>query len=111
MVLQKYANKLTRVKNLSKKNYDNDAITEKKSNSKELWKFVNSVIPSKRSVSPPPTRIKVDNTEIANPDEIAEHFNSYFVEIGYLIAKSVSTTENPDFKCFLKNPVSQTIKL
>ena len=73
--------------------------------------FINSVIPSKRSVSSPPTKIKVDNTEIANPDEIAELFNNYFVEIGHLIAKSVSTTETPDFKSFLKNPVSQTIVL
>ena len=108
---KKYANKLTRVKNLSKKNYYNDAIREKKNNPKELWKFINSVIPSKRSVSSPPTKIKVDNTEIANPDEIAELFNNYFVEIGHLIAKSVSTTETPDFKSFLKNPVSQTIVL
>ena len=52
-----------------------------------------------------------DNTEIANPDEIAELFNNYFVEIGHLIAKNVSTTETSDFKSFLKNPVSQTIVL
>ena len=54
---KKYANKLTRVKNLSKKNYYNDAIREKKNNAKELWKFINSAIPSKRSVSSPPTKI------------------------------------------------------
>ena len=54
---KKYANKLTRVKNLSKKKYYNDAIREKKNNPKELWKFVNSVIPSKHSASPPPTKI------------------------------------------------------
>ena len=77
----------------------------------ELWKFINSFISSKRSVSSPPTKIKVDNTAIANLDEIAELFNNYFVEIGHLIAKSVSTTETPDFKSFLKNPVSQTIVL
>ena len=84
---------------------------EKKNNPKELRKFNNSVISSKRSVSSPPAKIKVDNIEIANPNEIEELFNNYFAEIGHLIAKSVSTTETPDFKSFLKNPVSQTIVL
>ena len=51
---KKYADKLTRVKNLTKKIYYNEAINDKKNNPKELWRFINSVIPSKRS-SPFPT--------------------------------------------------------
>ena len=49
---------------------------------------------------PSPTKIKVDNTEIVNSDEIIEQFNNYFVEIGHLIAQGVSSTDKPDFKSF-----------
>ena len=109
---KKYANKLNRVKNSPKKKKKLlQRCNYRKKKPKDLWKFINLVIPSERSVSPPPTKIKVDNTQIANPDEIAEPFNNYFVEIGHLIVKSVSTTENPEFKSFLKSPVSQTIVL
>ena len=55
--------------------------------------------------------MKVDNAEIVNLDEISEHFNNYFVEIGHSIAKSANAYENPDFKSFLKSSVSQTIVL
>ena len=107
---KKYANKLTRVKNLAKKLYYNEAINDKKNNPKELWRFINSVIPSKR-FSPSSTATKVDNAENVNPDEISEHFNNYFVETGLSIAKSASANENPDFKSFLKSSVSQIIVL
>ena len=97
---KKYTHKLTRVKNFSKKRYYNDAIREKKNNPQKLSKFVNSVISSKRSVSSSPA--KINNIAIANLDEIAEHFNNYFVEIGHLITKSISTTKNLDFNNFFE---------
>jgi len=39
--------------------YYNEAISQRKSNPKELWKFIKSVIPNKRtSTTPPPTIMK-----------------------------------------------------
>ena len=101
---KKYAIKPTRVKNLAKKINYNEAINNKKNKPKELWRFVNSVIPSKRSSSPPPPPqlIKVDKAKIVNPDEIFEHFKNYFVKIGHSIAKSASAYENSDFQSFFK---------
>jgi len=46
---KEYANKLTRVKNFSKKMYYNITISEQKNNPKKLWKFINSMLPSKCS--------------------------------------------------------------
>ena len=109
---KKYANKLTRVKNLAKKLHYFESIKDKKNNPKELWKVINSAIPSKRSSFLPITKIKVGNSEVDERDEITEHFNNYFVEIGHLIAaKSDSSSEKTDFKFFLKNSVSETIVL
>ena len=108
---KKYANKLTRVKILAKKLHYFESIKDKKNNPKELWKVINSAIPSKCSSFLPITKMKVGNTEVDERDEITEHFNNYFVEIGHLIAKSVSFSEKTDFKSFLKNSVSETIVL
>ena len=91
---KKYANKLTRVKIYQKKKiYYYATIKEKRNNPKELWKFIKSVIPSKHSPFLPLTKIKVGNTEIVIPDKITEQLNNYFVKIGHLIAKSVSTSK------------------
>ena len=79
---EKYANKLTRVKNLSKKLYYNDNITNKKNHPYELWKFINSVIPSTRSAKSPLTKLSHNDSFIEDPPTMAELFNNYFVKIG-----------------------------
>ena len=79
-----YSNKLTKVKNLSKKRLYNETISEHKNNRKELWRFTNSVISTKISRIDTPHSLKlVDKNEvIRNPSQISEKFNKYFTEIG-----------------------------
>jgi len=38
--IKKYLNKLTKLKNLSKQMYYKEAISQHKSNPKQLWKFI-----------------------------------------------------------------------
>lgn len=108
---KKYANKLTRVKNLSKKLYYNATISEKKNNPKDLWKFINSVISPKRGDTYSPPKLLIDDAIVENPDEISEKFNEYFVNVGETIANSLGNVTKVDFKTFLKNSVPQTIVL
>ena len=106
-----YANKLTRVKNLSKKLYYHSAIADRNSNPRELWKFIKTVIPSKRSTSSNPTELNVDDRTVEKANEIALTFNNHFVEIGRSIAQSIRHFSEVNFKMFLKKTVSQTIVL
>ena len=111
MLLMMTAASLLSKRPVSKKLFYEAKINDKKNNPKELWKFINSVIPSKRTSSFPPKIIKVDSDEIDNPERISEQFNNYFVEIGHLIAKSISTTDKLNFHSFMKSSVSPTIFL
>ena len=91
--------------------YHYSAIADQDSILRELWKFIKTVIPSKRSASSNPTKLIVDDRTIENANEIAHIFNSYFVEIGSSIAQSNRQSNEVNFKTFFKKTVSQTIVL
>ena len=77
---KKYANKLTTLKNLSKKMYYQETLNVNKSNSKELWKQINSVILNKRANNPIAKKLTVNNIDFEEPEGIFEQFNKFFVE-------------------------------
>ena len=106
-----YSNKLTRVKNLSKKLYYHDEIIDRKNNPKELWKFINSVIRTNKSATSTVSKLSFGDDIVKDPAMIPECFNKYFVEIGQSIANNVTTNPNSDFKSYLTNSVSQSIYL
>ena len=88
------------------------SILEKKQNPKELWKFINSVIPSKRADTPlAPFEIIVNDCSLNNPQITPQSFNDYFVKIGQSIANSIDETKFPSFKTYMNNSVSQTLIL
>ena len=109
-----YANKLTRVKNLSKKLFYHSAIMEQKHDPKKLWKIINSVIPPRKNLLSCPPKLNIANITVEDPNEIAQQLNNYFVKIGQTIANNSSHPINSsqlDFKKFLSNSVSQSIVL
>ena len=78
-----YANKLTRVENLSKKKCYKAAISERKNNPRELWKLIHSVISNKPSSTKPSiSKINVHDLVIYDPLKISNLFNDYFTKVG-----------------------------
>ena len=73
---KRYANKLTRLKNLSKIIYYKEALNEK-SNSKELWKLINSVILNKRANNPIYKKLTVYNIEFEEPEAFSEQLKKF----------------------------------
>ena len=71
--------------------YYNEKLIENKKKPKELWKFINAIIPSKRSTNESIPKIKIENSITENPKEISEHFNSFFTKIGHSIANNIDT--------------------
>ena len=107
---KKYANKLTRLKNLSKKTYYKKALNVNKSNSKELSKLINSVILNKRANNPTVKKLTVNNVDFEEPEGISEQFNKFFVEIGHEITNNAnSETSNDNFRTYLTKLVNSTI--
>ena len=78
------------LKKKSKKNYYSDLIDSYKYNIKKTWAIMKEIIGNKRVTNAPfPNFITVKNREIFDKKEIAETFNSYFVNIGSNLAASV----------------------
>ena len=105
-----YANKLTLVKNLSKKMYYTEFISKNKSNPKKMWEIINFAIFTKSVISPL-TKINIENSVIEDLSKIADFFNQFFVEIGHSIANNVNKPLYTDYTTYLKNPVLHSLVL
>ena len=107
---KKYANKLTRLKNLSKKMFYKEALNVNKSDSKGLWKLINSVILNKRVNNPKVKKLTENNIDFEELEGISEQFNKFFVEIGQEIANNAnSETSNENFRTYLTKSVNSII--
>ena len=91
--------------------YYEDAINGRKNSPKELWKFLNSVLPNKRANSPYPSKLNAEEKIFDDPIDISEQFNNCFAEIGQSIANSADKSDDFDFLNFLDNAISSTIVL
>ena len=90
--------------------YYKEALNVSKSNSKELWKLINSVILNKRANNPIVKKLTVNNIDFEEPEGISEQFNKFFVEIGQEIANNAnSKTSNDNFRTYLTKSVNSTI--
>ena len=61
--------------------YYKEALNVNKSNSKELWKIINSVILNKRANNPIVKKLTGNSIDFEEPNSISEQFNKFFVEI------------------------------
>ena len=105
-----YANKLTRVKKMSKKMYYTEYISQNKTNPKKIWQMINSLIPCK-TVDTVVKNINVDNENIDNPSDIAEAFNNYFVKIGNTLSENIENHHNNSYSAYFKNSILNSIVL
>ena len=103
-----YANKLTRVRNLSKKLYYKEAICLKK---KTIPRSCGSLLILLSRQNPPSPKTLNNHTVIEDPFLISELFNDYFVKIGQSIANKTTNLLNLDFNLYLKNRVFTIIVL
>ena len=96
---KKYANKLNHLKEMSKNNYFYDEITKNKSNPKKMWQTLKQILPTngkQTKFCDPPTKLCdfSNNTFLENLKDIAESFNTYFVDIGKLKPFSIGGQVN-----------------
>ena len=96
-----YANKLTRVKNLSKKMYYKQSILEKSKTLKNFGNLLIQSFPRNAQTRTPiiPFEIIINDCSLNNPQKVAQSFNDYFVKIGQSI-DSIDDTKFPSFKTY-----------
>ena len=84
---KKYANKLTKVKELSKKLHVFKEFETISNNNHKLSKTINNLLLSKLSNSSATKVIKVSDVKFDNPIDIANHFNKFFLQCRSMISR------------------------
>ena len=84
----------------AKANYYATQIENQNQNPKHAWKIVNDILGRKQKDSHI-TEIKFNNSSITSADEIANHFNDYFTNIGLALAEGIDNNERVNFNDFV----------
>ena len=109
---KQYANKLKRVKRMSKAMHYKNKFEEIKHNPKEIWKTVNSVLhPKRNNDSTTHISLNINDVLTDDPKTVANNLNTYFSEIGQKLSDSIKSNNKEDFRKFLKNQTSNSICL
>ncbi len=74
-----------------KKSYYTNCVTENKHDGKQLWKIIKSILPSKTHHSV--KEIVVDGITVTESVDIANHFNTFFSNIGLKLAQAFDSTK------------------
>ena len=83
-----YKNKLTHILRVAKKQYFIKLFSDLKGNMKKTWEQINSIL-GKTKKSTMISEIVYDNRKLKSNRHIANAFNTYFVNIGKNLAKSI----------------------
>ena len=89
----------------AKKDYYSTKIADDKSNPKQAWKTINSLLGRQNK----PTiinELKLGENSLRNPGNIAEGFSDYFSNIGPNLASQINT-QNFNFETYVKNIESE----
>lgn len=97
-----------RVKRQAKNSYYKDIFSQYKSDIKQTWQTIRSLINSPKKTQIPSTCFRVNDKLITDPKQIAEELNTYFVNIGQSISTKIQAPNNQTFKTHLKGHFPDT---
>ena len=97
-----YANKLTKLKELAKKNYFHEQLQINKDNSKKTWEVLRALLPNK--VKPPLHKtIKINDIVLPEPHDIAREMDTYFANVGKNLSQQCHPPDVDKFQSCLRN--------
>ena len=109
IIYKTYKNKLTSILRYCEKQYYSDLLKIHKNNMKETWKIINDLVNKKSSTRLPyPTEFIKNGSIISGSMNIAEHFNSFFANIGPTPAKGIPKSDR-HVESFLGDRVTGSI--
>ena len=100
----RFRNQVTALIRSSKRAYYENKFSEYKTDLKQTWKVINSILrPRNDQCKQPLKKIIIANSEYSENQDIANILNDYFVKVGKNIADSISTNENDHLKYLSNN--------
>ena len=98
-----YKNKLTKMLRIEKKNYYRQKFEECKANISETWTILNTIIGKRKSEAKYSNKFIFDNDRVTlDNEEIANHFNNFFVNICTILSNSIEPCQGTQPTDFLK---------
>jgi len=100
----------------AKREYFENNLDTYKSNPRKMWKLINNLTGRKVGKSTNISEVKVGDTSVTNPNQMADVFNSHFTSIGQKLASTIeqsSTSPNeyliPSKESFAIQPPSEEL--
>ena len=105
-----YKNKLTNTIRLSKNKYYSDMFSSIQGDMKKTWRNINDIL-GRKKCHVMPNDMYLENMKITSKQDIVNQFNSYFINVGNNLSKSISQSSF-SFKQFVscQDPQSFFIK-
>ena len=90
---KKDINVLTKIKTISKKRYYETKLEESKSDLRQIWNTIRSVLPTNRKnvTATSPCLLKINDCPVSAPQDIANNLNDFFSTIGSKLADRLIT--------------------
>ena len=100
--IRKIKNKLTSVIRYSKHKYYHELFSSVQGDIKKL-RHVNSILGNKKKHHDLPNKMYLENIKLSSEQDIANQFNSYFVNIGKNLSKSISNPSHSKFQDYFSS--------
>ena len=98
-----YANKLNYIISNSKKIYFDNQFQICKNNLKDTWKLIGSLIKRKRRGEIHPDRLLRNGKMFTTSYDVANQFNTHFINVGPSLANSIPDYTNSDPTVYIHN--------
>ena len=108
-IYKNYKNKLSSLLKIEEKRFYQYQITNNKNNLKKVWAIIKNVINKNKSKKKSDQFI-LNNKKITDPNEIANGFNDYFVNIGPTLASNIKS-EGLSHRSFLHDDLYESFFL
>ena len=100
-----YSRILKKMIRLAKKLYYGNCFEKYKSDIKNTWSTINSILGRQNRKKELPEKFEVFGMSLSNKTIIANEFNRYFINAGPNLARNIGIVPEDSFKQYLKNPV------
>lgn len=94
----------------AKKQYFHNTFERYKNDIRNTWKTINSILHTNKIKKDFPSFFTIYDNHLTSENEIANHFNKFFVDIGPKLASKLSSSNSnlPSFKSFMSLPIIHT---
>ena len=104
-VYDKFAETLKKTIRAKKRDFYHNKFNDIQSNFKKTWQNINSILNRTRKKAEYPSTFIVNDVQISDKKEISNKMNEYFTGIGPALASQIDTSNKPEYKSYLGEPV------